>query len=124
MRPSISMKALAGVLFLFVFCHSPVAGQMRQIYLDPDSTNHINRLSFYSPNEGYVAFEHWIGYTTDSGRSYTKIYITPNNVNFNGYSSANWVVGFFINGVKAISKNILIVYGNYDLVPSILYSSD
>ena len=55
----------------------PGHGQMRQVYLDnfePD--NEVYRLSFYAPSEGYVAFRDWIGYTTDSGRTFTKKYIT------------------------------------------------
>src|SRR5678809_196227 len=51
--------------------------QMRQVYIDniePD--NEIFKLSFYSASEGYVAFRDWIGYTTDSGRTFTKKYIT------------------------------------------------
>lgn len=61
-----------------------ILGQMRQVYIDnsqPD--NEINKLSFYSPSEGYVAFTRWIGYTTDSGRTFIKKYITINNVDLN-----------------------------------------
>jgi IPT/TIG domain/FG-GAP-like repeat/Secretion system C-terminal sorting domain/Photosynthesis system II assembly factor YCF48/PKD domain len=122
-----SGKALAFCCFcllILTFLQLPASGQMRQIYLDPDSTNTVNKLSFYAPNEGYVAFQHWIGYTTDSGRTFTKIYITNTNVNFNGYNGANYVYGFDITGVKAFNKDTLVAYGDYDLVPSILYSTD
>ena len=97
---------------------------MRQIYLDniePD--NEIYKLSFYSPSEGYVGFRDWVGYTTDSGRTFTKKYITLGNVNFNGYP-VNLTFGFSINGVKAFNQNTIVVYGHYALVPAILYSSN
>ena len=102
----------------------PGHGQMRQVYLDnfePD--NEVYRLSFYAPSEGYVAFRDWIGYTTDSGRTFTKKYITWGNVNYNGYS-VNLTFGFFIHGVKAISQSVIIAYGHYGLVPAILYSNN
>ncbi len=105
------------------FYASGVRGQMRKMYLDTGADNEIMKLSFYSPSEGYVAFSDWIGYTTDSGRTFTKKYITLGNVNFNGYG-VNVTFGFVIAGVKGFDKNNLIAYGHYGLVPSILYSSD
>lgn len=36
----------------------------------------------------------------------------------------NLLFGFGINGVKAFTKDRLIVYGEYGLVPAILYSDD
>ena len=97
---------------------------MRQVYIDniePD--NEIFKISFYSVSQGYVAFRDWIGFTTDSGRTFTKKYITLGNVNYNGYG-VNLTFGFSINGVKAINQNTIIVYGHYALVPAILYSTD
>jgi photosystem II stability/assembly factor-like uncharacterized protein len=108
------------ILFLF---RGPVHGQLRQVYLDSDSANQINRISFFSPAEGYVAFTKWIGHTTDSGRTFTKVLITNTNVNYNGYS-VNITFGFEIAGVKAFNANTLIAYGDYGLVPAILYSSN
>lgn len=70
-----------------------------------------------------MAFTNWLGYTIDSGRTFTQKPIAINNVNFNGYS-VNLTFGFGINGVKAFDKNTLVVYGDYGLVPSILYSTD
>jgi len=97
---------------------------MRQVYLGADSTNAIEKLSFYSPNEGYVAFDKWIGYTTDSGRSFTSNFITLTNVNYGNYTNIDVTLGFIINGVKAFDKNNLLVYGHYNAVPSILQSTD
>ncbi|GAA3919554.1 hypothetical protein GCM10022209_10500 [Chitinophaga oryziterrae] len=94
------------------------------MYLDTDEDNDIRKVSFYSPNEGYVAFANWIGYTTDSGRTYTKKFITASDVNYGSYTNINLTFGFGIQGVKAFDKNTLIVYGDYGLVPSILYSVD
>ena len=119
--------AFKGFLFLvtiYFLSLSPALAQMRQVYLDADPDNHLNKISFYSPNEGYVAFAKWIGYTTDSGRTYTKKFITASNVNYGSYSNINVTFGFGIEGVKAFDKNTLIIYGDYGLVPSILYSTD
>ena len=106
-----------------VMLNGPVFGQLREIYLDSDSSNSINRLSFFSANEGYVAFTKWIGHTTDSGRTFNKLYITNSNVNYNGYS-VNLTFGFDIAGVKAFNANTVIAYGDYGLIPAILYSSN
>lgn len=96
-------------------------GQMRQVYIDPVADNHINKISFYSNSQGYVAFTNWVGFTSDSGRTFTKKYITISNVDFNNYS-VNLTFGFTINGVKAFNQDTLIAYGHYGLVPAILYS--
>jgi|GEM_PF-1311512 len=127
MSPTFLKKACMAFFFTSIIgiCpFFPAKGQMRQVYLDADGENAITRLSFYSPNEGYVAFAKWIGYTTDSGRTYAKKYITVNNVNYGQYANINVTFGFDIQGVKAFDKNTLIVYGDYGLVPSILSSTD
>ena len=100
-----------------------VHSQMRQLYVDANASNQINKISFYSPSSGFVAFSNWIGYTTDSGRTYIQKSITTSNVNYNGYN-VNLTFGFDILGVKAFNQNILLVYGDYGLVPAILYSTD
>ncbi|OQP44866.1 hypothetical protein A4H97_10945 [Niastella yeongjuensis] len=119
-----AFKGFLSLVIIYIFSLSPALAQMRQLYLDADQDNHINKISFYSPNEGYVAFEKYIGYTTDSGRTYTKKFITLSNVNYGSYMNVNVTLGFGIEGVKAFDKNTLIVYGDYGLVPSILYSAD
>jgi hypothetical protein len=125
MPPCLSRVATTLIpLVLCIFVFSPVHGQMRQIYLDADSNNHIEKLSFYSPNEGYVAFDDWIGFTTDSGHTFTKKYIQLGNVNYGPYTDINVTFGYEINGVKAFDRNTLIVYGDYGLVPAILSSTD
>ncbi|HXB94482.1 MAG TPA: hypothetical protein VNU70_04965, partial [Puia sp.] len=112
------------LLVVLLLSRLPVAAQMRQIYNDPDSTNSIEKISFYSPNEGYVAFDNWIGYTTDSGHTFQKKYIQLGNVNYGPYTDINVTFGYEINGVKAFDRNNLIVYGDYGLVPAILSSAD
>jgi hypothetical protein len=109
-------------LIALIFSNN-VSAQMRQLYVDNVANNEIYKLSFYSPSEGYVAFRDWIGYTTDSGRTFTKKYITNGNVNFNGYS-VNLTFGFGIKGVKAFNQNNIIAYGDYGLVPAILFSTN
>lgn len=111
------------LICILSFTHTGFA-QLKKVYVDnTDPDNGICKMSFYAPSEGYVAFRKWIGYTTDSGRTFTKKYITLSNVNFNGFP-ANLLFGFGINGMKAFDKNKIIVYGEYGLVPSILYSTD
>lgn len=114
------------ILLLIVFFGLAVSSkaQMRQVYLDNlDADNHIRKISFYSPSEGYVAFSRWIGFTSDSGHTFIKKYITLGNVDFNGYS-VNLTFGFGIEGVKAFNQNTIVVYGDYGLVPAILYSTN
>jgi len=116
-------KALA-FLVLFQWIVSCSQAQMRQVFVDniqPD--NDLKKISFYSPTSGYIAFTKWIGFTTDSGRSFIKRTITTGNVDYNGYS-VNLTFGFGISGVKSFSADSLIVYGNYGFVPAILYSTD
>jgi photosystem II stability/assembly factor-like uncharacterized protein len=111
-------------IFFILFYAGIVNGQMRQVYIDSfASDNAIRRLSFISPSEGYVSFKNWIGYTSDSGHTFTKKYITNGNVNLNGYY-INTLAGFAIGGVKTIDRKTIIAYGSYGLVPAILRSTD
>src|SRR5688572_14497166 len=88
-------------LFISLFIIQNAHAQMRQVFVDnSDEDNHVTKVSFYAPNEGFVAFKKWIGYTTDSGRTFQRKYITMNNVNFNGYP-VNLTFGFEVMGVKA-----------------------
>lgn len=119
-----AFKGLFFLVIIYILSLSPAFAQMRQLYQDADENNHLTKISFYSPNEGYVAFAKSIGYTTDSGRTYTKKFITLSNVNYGSYTNVNVTFGFGIGGVKAFDKNTLIVYGDYGLVPAILYSTD
>jgi len=118
-----TVKAFTLTFFLFLFAMAPVRSQMRQLYVDQDADNEVQKFSFYSPSAGYVAFSKWIGFTSDSGRTFVKKYITLNNVDFNGYLP-NLTFGFGINGVKAFNKDLLIVYGDYGFIPAILYSTN
>lgn len=98
--------------------------QMRQVYLDTFHVdNAISKISFYSPSQGFVAFVDWIGYSSDSGRSFNKIYITGGNTYLNGYNF-NIMYHISINGVKAFDAKNIIVYGDYGLIPAILKSTD
>jgi photosystem II stability/assembly factor-like uncharacterized protein len=115
------------LLFLIVFFQQiafNTQAQMRQLYVDTFTVNnHIKKISFYTPNEGYVAFNYWIGYTSDSGHTVTKKFITGSNVNA-GNTGANTLSPFQIWGVKAFNRDTIIVYGSYDFVPAILYSTN
>jgi IPT/TIG domain/FG-GAP-like repeat/Secretion system C-terminal sorting domain len=123
-RPDRHVQVVLLLVLILILFWFPVTAQMRQVYLDTDSSNSIEKISFFSPNEGYVAFDNWIGYSTDSGHTFTKKDILLNNVNFGPYSNINITFGFEINGVKAFDRNNLIVYGDYGLVPAILSSPD
>jgi photosystem II stability/assembly factor-like uncharacterized protein len=120
------MKILYLLLILAVclICRIPSSAQMRQLSVDAaDNMNEVQEFSFYSPSEGYVAFTKYIGFTTDSGRTFTRKYITLSNVNYNSHP-VNLTFGFGIKGVKAFNQDTIIVYGDYGIVPSILYSTD
>ena len=111
---------------LFIFLLS--TAQMRQIYVDPGGDYKIIRkISFYSASHGYIASTDngppFVGFTTDSGRTFTKRFITLGNVNYNGYS-VNLTFGFDISGVKAFNQDTIIAYGDYGFVPAILYSTN
>ncbi len=110
-----------GLIMIFMSHH--IFAQMRQIYVDNDPMTIVLKMSFYSPSEGFVAFRYSIGYTNDSGRTFTQKFITSGNVNFNGYNP-DLTYGFGILGMKAFNQNNIIVYGGYANVPAILYSTD
>jgi hypothetical protein len=123
---SFFFRGAIGAIFLLFFYFFPLNtfGQMRQVYIDNlQPSNEVCKIDFYSPSSGYVAFRDWVGYTTDSGRTFIRKYITSNNVDYNGFN-VNLTFGFGINGVKAFNQNNIIVYGDYGLVPSILYSTN
>ncbi len=121
-----SLKTIFCALISILFFSSAFKanGQMRQVYLDMNGNNNeIQKISFYSPSSGYIASKGWIGFTADSGRTISKRYITWNNVDY-GLYSVNLTFGFGIKGVKAFNQNNIIVYGDYGLVPAILYSNN
>jgi len=112
-------------LLCTLLCLTGVKAQLRQIYVDnANASNQVKKISYYSLNEGYVAFVNGIGFTTDSGRTFTKKNITLNNVDYGAYGNINVTFGFGIEGIKAFDRNTLIVYGDYGLIPAILYSTD
>jgi photosystem II stability/assembly factor-like uncharacterized protein len=101
-----------------------VNAQMRQVYLDNFTAgNQISKISFYNNTSGFVAFRDWIGFSSDTGRTFTQKNITNGNTNLNGYN-VNILFGFGINGVKAFDQNNIIAYGDYGFVPAILKSTD
>ncbi|MBO9573841.1 MAG: hypothetical protein J7497_16765, partial [Chitinophagaceae bacterium] len=98
---------------------------MRTIYSDQSQpSNEIKKISFYSPSQGYIATSNFIGYSADSGKTIIKKYITWSNVDYNGYNNVNLTFGFGINGITALNQDTVIVYGNYGMVPAILFSID
>ena len=118
----IAIRAIGISIILFLSYSSDA--QMRQVYIDPSSEfNEIRKLNFFSPSTGFVAFNNFIGYTTDSGRTFIQRPITNGNVDYNFYP-VNLTFGFHINGVKAFNQNNIIAYGDYGAVPAILVSNN
>ena len=122
-QPGIMKQAAFLVLVALLLSPSLSLGQFRKIYIDSDSNTYVTGIHFLSAKEGYVGFNKWIGYTQDSGHTFTKKYITSGNVDFNG-NYVNLTFGFRTSGVYAFSKDSLLVYGDYGFVPAILFSSD
>lgn len=111
------------IFFNCLLFNNTATGQMRQVHVDTlQEGSDIQNISFYSASEGYVAFKYWIGFTSDSGRTFTNKYINS-NVDYNGYT-VNLTIGFNIGGIKAFNQDNIIVYGHYGGVPAILYSNN
>ena len=66
------------IIFTIQLISINTMAQMRKVYQDVPN-NDISKISFYTPANGYIAFTNWIGYTSDSGRTYTQKYISNNN---------------------------------------------
>ena len=115
-------RALPLFLITVIFCITANA-QMRKIYTDVNPDNQLLKLDFFNQVEGYAAFTDFIGFSADTGHTWTKRPITLSNVNYNGFP-ANLTFGFGINGVKAFDRNNLLVYGHYGFVPAILSSNN
>jgi photosystem II stability/assembly factor-like uncharacterized protein len=112
------------LVILLLSLHLCIDAQMRQAYVDNASAdNEIHKISFYNSSSGFVAFRDWLGFTSDSGHTFIKKYVTTGNVNYGPYS-VNLTFGFWIAGVKAFDQNTVVLYGHYGLEPTILYSND
>jgi uncharacterized protein (TIGR02145 family) len=122
MKKSLTISKIIFFLLLVYSSFFPALGQMRQIYIEPTWENPLLKLSFFSPSQGFVVFEDWLGYTSDSGRTFVKKPISAYNVNSNGYDIP--FLGFIANGVKALDQNNLFVYGKDVTIPTILFSNN
>jgi hypothetical protein len=73
------------VLLVTLLALAPIgSAQMRRVYVDDNPDNELYKLSFYSPSQGFAAFRDWIGFTADSGHTFTHKPITLSNVDYNG----------------------------------------
>lgn len=116
------MNVKKSILLLIVSLTAFIAvAQWRTCFQGTDINNRVTGLSFYTPSTGYVATRKWVGYTTDSGRTVSKRFVTLSNVDY-GTNNVGLTLGFAIEGVKAFSADTLLVYGDYGFEPSILYS--
>ncbi len=111
---------LSCALFL---SQSVVAQKRRSTIGDGKPGNTIRQLSFFSPKEGWVAAQGWIAFTADSGKTYSQRFIRPENVHL-GLHNPNQQHGFRVEGVKALSRDTVLVYGDYSWQGAILYSTD
>ncbi len=109
------------LLLLATLCTANSFAQWRTCYQGTNVNNRVTGVSFYTPSTGFVSTTDWVGFTTDSGKTVSKKFVTSSNVNFNGYQ-VNLTFGFTMEGVKAFSSDTLLVYGDYAFEPSILYS--
>jgi len=121
-RHGYNLSLLISFFFITLFLVKPASAQFHQVHIEPDVDNAV-KLSFFAPSQGFVAFDKYIGFTTDSGRTFTQKTITTSNVDYNGYS-VNLTFGFSISGVKAFDANNIFVYGDYGFQPAILHSAD
>jgi len=117
---TVQLFRLAFTLFLCSLFSNPAGAQMRKIFNDPASWQEVRGFSFFSPSEGYIAYPEAVAYTTDTGRTQHRIYITAANLDPGSYFSFGWPLD--ILGVKAFHKDTLVVYGSLSLFPAILYS--
>jgi photosystem II stability/assembly factor-like uncharacterized protein len=115
---------MKGIFFLLSLLPLFGNSQLQHVYIDADEDNGVKCISFINGNQGFVAFEKWIGYTSDGGKTFSEKYITYGNVNYNGFLPVNLTFGFSINGVHALSASDIIVYGHYGFIPAILLSTD
>jgi hypothetical protein len=97
--------------------------QWRPAYLGTDSTDNTYGMYFLTPSTGFVAFDKFIGFTQDSGKTFVHRPITLSNVDYNGYS-VGLTLGFAPKGIVAFSTDSLLVYGHFSFEPSILFSAD
>lgn len=111
------------IVFFFLIAPVHIFSQFRNISIDTDENNSIRKFHFLTPSSGYVAFDKYVGYTQDSGHTFSKIVVTPDKVNFNGFSP-DILLGFWINGVYAFNESSFLVYGYYGLGSAILLSND
>jgi photosystem II stability/assembly factor-like uncharacterized protein len=117
-----------GLTLVILFSSIVSTGQLRLIHSDfgTVTNNDLTGVSFYTPSTGYVCGWNagsFVGFTSDSGRTYVKRFITIGNVDYGTYS-VNLTFGFGIGGVKAFDANNILAYGDYGGVPAILKSSN
>ena len=110
-------------LLLGSFSYNTFA-QFREKYRGGVVTNDVNGMFFLTPSTGFVAFSNYVGFTQDSGKTYTNRPISYTNVDFNGFLPVGLTYGFTPHGVLAFSTDSLLVYGDFSFEPSILFSKD
>jgi len=111
------------VLFLFLLLTLNLSAQWRIKYNGDDGDNEVKSASFISPTTGFIATQKWIGFTTDSGQTFQRRYVTIGNVNYNN-NPVNLTFGFTVEDIHAFSTDTLLVSGDYGFEPSILYSTN
>lgn len=100
-----------------------VRAQFNQVFVESDMENEVLNASFYTANDGYVAFTKWLGVTHDGGKTFIKKPIEYGNVDW-GSNPVSLTFGFGFKGVRAFDANNIIVFGEFGGVPSILTSAN
>ena len=113
------LACLVTGLLIFSATHA----QFREKYNSGNVNRDIKGMSFLTPSTGFVAFTNYIGFTQDSGQTYTARYINAGNTDFNGYS-VNLILGFIAKGVHAFTADSLLAYGNFGAAPAIVFSGN
>jgi photosystem II stability/assembly factor-like uncharacterized protein len=116
----LSVILLTSVLSLLV---NTSYSQWREKHNGNGDNTDITGISFVTPSTGFIGFTDFVGFSSDSGKTYATRNITPGNTDFNGYS-INLTFGFAVKGVHAFSADSLLAYGHYGTEPSILFSRD
>ena len=118
----INCKALIIFLSIF-FSYKYSIAQFREIY-SGNINNDAHGMYFFNVSTGFVTFSNYIGFTQDSGHTYSGLYVTPTNIDLNGVPTISFTTGFTPSGVYAFSIDTLFAYGHFSAEPSILYTAD
>lgn len=109
-------------LVLFVSTYS-LSAQWRNVYSSVDSFSSAKDASFLTQSEGFIVSNKWVGYTMDTGHTIQKKFVSSSNIDYSGFN-VSLPFGFYVEAVKAFSKDTLVIGGHFGFEPAILRSVD